>query len=197
VLACLCVTIRLSGFRLTVLTENQAQSQSPANTNPALQFSIRHVFIGTTILALLLGLAKAGDLLTAKFAQRLNGDSTFFVFSVASGTAIVLLVALWAALGRGNRLVRATVAIVLPLGIGGAIAWYCVTIGRPQLFVVNSPYWMFVWYETGYWWIGFMVLTATLLASSLIIFRTLGYRLVRVQSLESTKPCRIRPNEAA
>src|SRR5262245_15672236 len=182
VLTCLCIGVRISRFRLSLLREADSPS---LQAGPGLQFSIRHVLIGTTILAVLLGLAKAGDLLTAKFVQQLSGESAFFVFSVACGTATVLLTELWAALGRGNGLMRTIVAIGLPLCIGGAITWYCVTFGRLKMFGVNAPYWMFVWYDMGYWWLGFMVLTATLLASSLLIFRTLGYRLVRQRTSET------------
>ena len=42
----------------------------------------------------------------------------------------------------------------------------------------SYPYWQ--WCMNGYWWIGWMFLTGVLLASSLIIYRTLGYRLVRI-----------------
>ena len=43
----------------------------------------------------------------------------------------------------------------------------------------SFDYDLFRWYEVGWWWIAWMFLSGGLLAASLMIFRTVGYRLVR------------------
>src|SRR5262249_36509940 len=111
-LATLCFVLRRCGFVLAVLpVEGSPHWSRPeacsSEALPALQFGIRHVLIGTTILAVLLGLAKASDLLTAQFGKTLLGENAIFVAAVAVGTTMVLLIALWASLGRGHALVRA------------------------------------------------------------------------------------------
>jgi hypothetical protein len=176
VLATLCGAMRLAGYSL-LLAPNEIQDAAEADGR-RLQFGIGDVLIGTTALATLLGIAKAGDLLTWRFAQSLHATSFWFVALVAILTAAVLLVALWAALGRGPALLRGLVLVLVPLAAAFPVVWYCINVGRPQM-LANRDYRLFHWFATGYWWIGWMFLAATLLAASLIVFRTLGYRLVR------------------
>jgi len=137
------------------------------------------VLIGTTVLAVLLGIAKVGDLLTARFVQRTYAVGFLLIAMVAVSTAAVLLVSIWASLGRGRSALRILVLVLSSLGVGAPLAWYSVYIGQPMM-ARNLDYRFLHWYATGYWWIGWMFLTATLLAAALIIFRTLGYRLVRI-----------------
>ena len=94
-------------------------------------------------------------------------------------TAIVLVVALWSALGQGSPLLRLVVLMSLSLGLGAGVGWYCDLVSRQtgRVTVWNYAYWH--WYSNGYWWIGWMFMSGTLLAAALIIYRALGYRLVR------------------
>lgn len=178
VLGLLCLAVRLCGFVLEINLAACTEGGGPGPANQRLQFGIRDVLIGTTSLAIALAIAKAGDLLTLKAIQNLYAAGFFFVVLIATCTAAVLLVALWAALGRGRTLFMALLVILASLALGAPIAWYCINVGQPQM-MLNRDYRLYHWYATGYWWLGWMFLTGTLLASLLIIYRTLGYRLVR------------------
>lgn len=179
ILVALCVVLRLCGFSLRVAVIVDQDLPFDATGRRSLQFSIRDVLIGTTSLAVLLGIAKAGDFLTLRFAQQIYAAGFLFVVAVAIGTAIVLLVALWSALGRGSPVLRVLVLVLSSLAVGSPLAWFCVNVGQPQMLFRNFDYRLAHWYQTGFWWIGWMFLAAAILAASLIIFRTLGYRLVR------------------
>lgn len=190
VLSILCGCLRLAGFSLalvsddTVSANNQETPAGPGRKS-LLQFGIRDVLIGTTSLAFLLALAKAGDLLNLQYVRHIYDRGFLFVIAIAIGTAAVLIVALWSALGRGHVLIRAVTLLAASLAVGWPLGWYCVHIGQPQaraaMFTpATTTYWLNHFYSVGYWWLGWMVLTGALLAASLVIYRTLGYRLVRV-----------------
>ena len=148
-----------------------------------LQFGIRDVLIGTTTLAILLALAKAGDLLTLQYVRLIYDRGFLFVFTIAISTAAVLIVALWAALGRGHILLRSAALLIVSLAVGWPLAWYCVNIGQPSrraaMLMPNRSYWLDHWYWPGYWWLGWMFLAGAVLVAYLVVYRTLGYRLVR------------------
>jgi len=179
ILSALCGVMRLSGFALAK-TSAASSALAPADAR-RVQFGIRDVLVGTTGLAILLGVAKAGDLLTWRFLQSTYSAGFLFVFLAAICTAATLLVALWAALGQGRATTRFLVLVLAALALGAPIAAYCVhelAAGRARpLVLYNSR--LFHWYTTGYWWLGWMFLAGTLLAGLLVIFRELGYRLVR------------------
>jgi hypothetical protein len=185
-LSFLCGCLRLVGFSLAIVSpDHDLPVASPSRRS--LQFGIRDVLVGTTSLAFLLALAKAGDLLSPVYIRRIYDHGFLFVFTIAISTAAVLIVALWAALGRGHVLLRASTLLVASLAVGGPLGWYCVNIGQPQAMAIwaapnasaTAAYWLQHLYLPGYWWLGWMFLAGGLLAASLLIYRTLGYRLVR------------------
>jgi len=178
VLAGLCGILRLLGFKLAKAEGTLANTEEPGSARRSLQFSIRHVLIGTTSLAVALAAAKAGDVLTSRFLQNSYAAGLLFVALVAICTAAVLLVALWAALGEGSAVLRCLVLLLASLVLGAPIAWYCVFVGQLRM-GRNFDFRLMHWYATGHWWIGWMFLAGTLLASLLILFRMLDYRLVR------------------
>jgi len=178
-LAALCAILRLWGYSLRVVAGKDESGREQSNENPPLQFGIRDVLIGTTCLAVLLGIAKAGDFLSVQFVQRTYAVGFLYVATVAVSSAAVLLVAIWAALGRGSLTLRILVLLLASLAVGEALAWYAVHVGQPKM-ALNLDYRFAHWYAIGYWWIGWMFLAPALLAASLVIFRTLGYRLVWV-----------------
>lgn len=179
-LCILCASLRLCGYALRIPEPDGDALPAKPEAGRSLQFGIRDVLIGTTSLAVLLGIFKAGDLLTFRFLQQLYAGGFLLVATVAIATAANLLVAIWSALGRGRFELRVLVLVLASLAVGSPLAWYAVNIGQPMM-RLNRDYRFAHWYGTGYWWIGWMFLTATLLAASLLIFRTLGYRLVRVE----------------
>lgn len=189
-LSILCGCLRLAGFSLAIVLSGN--DTTPAGSGRSLlQFGIRDVLIGTTSLALLLGLAKAGDLLTLEYARRIYDRGFLFVFAIAISTAIVLIFALWAALGRGEVLARITTLVAVSFAVGCSIGWYCLNFGQPQtraaLFKpATTTFWVDHFYAAGYWWIGWMFLAGALLAAYLLIYRRLGYRLVRIVGAKPT-----------
>jgi len=164
-------------------TPETLETSEADRPNRSLQFGIRDVLIGTTYLAIVLAIAKAGGMLTWQFVPNLYAAGLLFVVLIATCTAAVLLIALWASLGRGRSWLRTRGVVLASLAFGSPVAWYCVNIGQPQM-ILNRDYRLYHWYATGYWWIGWMFLAATILAGSLIVFRTLGYRLVRIPPRE-------------
>jgi hypothetical protein len=177
-LAALCIGLRLRGYWLKAEVGDIHSSPDKLEVSRSLQFGIRDLLIGTTSLAVLLGIAKSGDFLKLQFVRQMYDGGFLLVATVAIATAAVLLIAIWSALGRGPMELRVLVLVLASLAVGGPLAWYSVNIGQPKM-ILNRDYRFDHWYQTGYWWIGWMFVTATLLAASLIIFRTLGYRLVR------------------
>ncbi|MBW3599856.1 MAG: hypothetical protein KY475_21615, partial [Planctomycetes bacterium] len=179
-LAILCGLLRLRGFRLQRI--ETAASAVAAAEQRRLQFGIRHVLVWTTALAMLLGLGKALDLLSWQTAQQLARDGMFWKLTVATTSAIVIIVALWVALGRGHWLARIVVGFVFALVAGSALAAW--SIHNATVMAAGGGWrrrnWELLgWYEVGWWWLGWLFLSGGLLAATLIILRTRGYRLVR------------------
>jgi hypothetical protein len=188
-LALLCGIMRLRGYRL--IRRDDWEGKSPA-TGPGasadarpLQFGIKHVLIWTTALAILLGAARSLDLLTWAAARELLRGGITSKLTVAAATAIMMIVALWVAVGRGHWAMRYAVGLILALVVGGGVVLW----SRYQQQVVQSTLWgswglfeydLIRWYSMGWWWLGWLFLSGGLLAATLIILRVRGYRLVRL-----------------
>ena len=114
--------------------------------------------------------------------------SLYFQGTVALLSAMVILFALWAALGQGHWVLRYSLLVVVLLLVGGVMGALS-TYGESLLNLLgtrsgtdlsqNFGYDLYHWYEVGWWWIAWMFLSGGLLTASLMIFRTVGYRLVR------------------
>jgi hypothetical protein len=176
------VGLRVRGYRLIQLDASE-NAASPSSRR--FQFGIRDVLVWTTVLAILLGLMRvAGMLVWVTFSDH---PSLYFKSTVALLSAMVILFALWASLGQGHWLLRYSLLLGVLLGLGaamGAASIYGKQFLDQWLSRQVSPYRFFDydlyhWYEVGWWWIAWMFLSGGLLAASLMIFRTVGYRLVR------------------
>ena len=112
--------------------------------------------------------------------------------SVAFLSAIVTVFAFWASLGKGHPLLRYCLLVVMLLVLGAGMGTTCVYGGGVQnrwlwrtgnwstnVSLRSYDYDLYRWYEVGWWWIAWMFLSGGLLAASLMIFRAVGYRLVR------------------
>jgi hypothetical protein len=212
-LAMLCVALRWRRFRLVELSslrpkavchrgesENSLASVDDSRTEPladgtrshspqglhGAQFSLLHVLAWTTSLAVVLGIARALDLLKLQSLASLLGRQWFSMLAMGILAAIVILFALWAALGQGSRWLRWSLLIVITF-LARFVA------GIPQLWAGRRPV-ITSWDELldaysldsireQHWTLAAQYgLTAALLAAALLIFRVLGYRLLAVPS---------------
>ncbi len=186
-LGALCGILRWLGFRLLPQSA-EGQQPAPRDGQRPLQFGIKHVLLWTTALAIVLGLAKAMDLLTWRTAQEIVRGGIFWKVVVATSSAVGTVVALWVALGRGHWALRYPVGLAFVLFNGGVLsAWSranAASINRVIILgwmrVSQSQLELLRWYEIGWWWLAWMFLSGGLLAATLIILRTRGYRLVRI-----------------
>jgi hypothetical protein len=188
-LSVLCGGLRLRGFRLLILEQQDHLPATEVARRRPLQFGIKHVLIWTTALAILLGAARGLDLLRWQAAQELVRSGLFWKLTVATTSAIVIIVALWVALGRGHWLVRYATGLIFTLVAGGGLAAWSLynlaalnnLLNSGSLGLTSRSYHeLWTWYEIGYWWLGWLLLSGGLLAATLIILRVLGYRLVRL-----------------
>ena len=170
--------LRLRGYSLAKLAPVDETVRSEESARTPIQFGIWDLLVWTTTLSILLGIAKAGDLLTLRFLKQIYDPGLLLLFVIGVCTALMLIVSLWSALGRGHPAIRYLVLPVLSLWLGEPIRWYCSVVAR-RTAATAWNYSYSDWYSTGYWWIGWMFFSGALLAASLLIYRTLGYRLVR------------------
>lgn len=119
-----------------------------------LQFTLRHLFIGTTILACLLGLGRA------IYPLLVDGNNALEMCLLGSGFAAVALIAAWAAFGGGAPGVKLVVLIVTAVAVG----WLFAMLEPPNDLIPI---------------IALVVAHTALLALSLLLFRRAGYRLIR------------------
>lgn len=127
------------------------------------QFSLRHLFIGMTAFAVLLGLGRVLYPLLRSYS-RPAGNIAFEASVLGSGFSVVALIATWTALGTGRRSLKLLVFVVTTFAVGSLVA---AITGRPaitdQIAIVSL-----------------VVLQAVLLSAALAAFRRAGYRLIRL-----------------
>ena len=186
VLVLMSVGLRVRGYRLVHI--NSLEPATADTKSRRFQFGIKDVLIWTTSLAILLGLMRAAGMLV--WVSLTDHPSMYFKGTVALLSANAIVFSLWAALGQGHWALRYTllVTMLLLLGTGlGALSCYgedLVNLWRTPT-VTAFPnrgfldYDLYMWKEVRWWWIAWMFLSGGLLAASLMIFRTVGYRLVR------------------
>ncbi|HUE74668.1 MAG TPA: hypothetical protein VMP01_27620 [Pirellulaceae bacterium] len=183
-LSVMCGLLGVARFRLRYVAPETAASADSARR--PLQFGIKHVLMWTTALAILLGAAKGLDLLRWQVAVELVRAGLPWKLSVATISAMVIVVALWVALGRGHWLLRFAAGVCFTLAVGTGLAQWSIgnaTVARRAPFAAwgSQMHWeLLAWYEIGWGWLGWMFLSGGLLAATLIILRVRGYRLVRV-----------------
>jgi hypothetical protein len=140
----------------------------------SVQFGIRHVLVWTTSLAIALGIAKAMDLLNIDTAKSLMGNDWMTFSCSGLVAAIVLIVAMWAALGAGPAWVRWPLLIAFAVA-GGIVADVLEEFSH-FYFGGSLGFWTY-YLEEDHIIIVRYALAASLLFATLLIFRTLGYRL--------------------
>lgn len=190
-LLALCGMLRWKRFRLArptdsataelLANDHQDSAVAPRSDLRSAQFGIRHVLIWTTSLAIVLGIARGFDMLSYGTVRIVLGLMWLPLLTTALLAAVVLVVAMWAALGEGPAWQRWPLLAVFATSAGmtaALIERMSDTSLRSTLrerpwrldFWVNRPQWEVV---MSY------LLASSLLFATLLIFRTLSYRLER------------------
>ena len=176
-LTLICIGLRVRGYRLAMVQQATAAAKDGRRR---FQFGVRDVLIWTTVLAILLGLMRAADMLRWKSLQ--EHPSLYLMSTVALLSAIAIVFALWAALGQGSWLLRYCLLLSILLGLGAGLGAWCKYGGQVLQRQASTSFYdwdLWQWYEVGWWWIAWMFLAGGLLTATLLIFRAEGYRLVR------------------
>jgi hypothetical protein len=193
-LAVLCLLLRWQRFRLQRIQDLPPPAAGDVAARKQLQlaqFSIRHVLIWTTSLAIMLGVLRALDLLSLQALRPFFEQSMVTLLTAAILVAAVFVVAVWAALGAGSAWLRLPVLFLAMPPIGALLAlfdWYSYPArfggsGR-DIFSLWTNSWAWQEFLDGHSWLAMWVyLAGSLLFASLLILRVLDYRLVR-----NTKP---------
>ena len=168
-LCLICFILRSQRFRLASITEETLAGNPPNASSPAprpIQFGVRDVLLWTTALAPLLAVSRLGQ-------GRMLTDGILH--------AIVLVVALWAALGQGAAWLRWPLLALFAFAAGLILAqvdWYGL-----RWFPIAPPFWSneHLQYICDWQWdtIAAFFLAGGMLAATLLIYRVLGYRLCR------------------
>ncbi len=186
-LVALCGVLRFRGFHLAKLEVRPESPAAVAAERRVLQFNLKHVLTWTTALAILIGIARALGFLNWITAQEIVLGGAWWKLTVALVSGIVIIVALWVALGQGSTLTRYSIGLVFALLIGSGLSfwsrynaeiWSSKAAGPWK----QSDYELLEWFRIGWWWLGWMFLSSGLLAATLIILRVLGYRLIKRSS---------------
>lgn len=185
-LVMLCLLLRLRRYRLENLTapvaETSAATGGTARELARSQFTIRHVLIWTTSLALLLGILRGLDLLSLDALRPIVGGRMTLQWSAGIAIAVVFVVAVWGALGAGPAWMRVPILLftLIVVGLGLVLASFL----TENSFAVLQQVWTnlytrrYVWEQHG-WFLSWTALAGSLLFASLLILRVIGYRLVR------------------
>jgi len=192
-LAGLCLVLRWRRFQLMPIA---AADERAVERVRQMQFSIRHLLIWTTSLAIVLGALRALDLLSLQGVNAQFERRTTAYFSAGLLMAIAYIISLWAALGSGSPWLRWPVfALTLPLiGLAiGIIEDYFQWIRWYPNFTINLL-WKDSYIREGlYRFVVTTTLAGSLLAASLVILRVTGYRLARTIKLSIPAPVIQRP----
>jgi len=182
-LAILCLLLRWRKFRLVRLGEPEGAGPADATVapgSPRTQFSIRHVLIWTTSLAVLLGVLRALDRLSLAAWVPLFREGHLAVLTGGILLACAFVVVLWASLGSGSAWVRLPI-LVVGLAVSGfalGIIHFCSTanprVSFAELWMYRREFWPY-----SSWLVVWVALAGSLLFASLLILRAVGYRLVR------------------
>lgn len=159
--------LRATGYRI-----ERHDPSGPETVGVPVQFSIRHLLVATTVVAILVPIVK-GSL------QESSGwmDTREWLHAATDGIvlALVSLAALWAALGSGKWLIKIATFALLAMAAGGGLYWLELTVGyaRPYASTLEPLT------QAGWRWIAWTLLTGSFLGGMLLVLRPTGYRLAR------------------
>jgi hypothetical protein len=175
VVAILCISLRLAGFRLQQLVG--APELRESKQREIFQFGVKHMLIWTTALPPLLLVMKGIDWFVYR---RLGYVDLFPAALISVCTALVTLATIWLVLGQGNIVLRIAFAafaiLVAGLTMYAQSSSYLLGYGPWP----NEPMIRMTVTLGGLWGVWF-ALVSGLLAAMLLFLRAAGYRLVRPQ----------------
>jgi hypothetical protein len=196
-LGAVCALLFVFRYRLVIAKSETASGLEdtelprPSGLTQA-QFQIRDVLLWTTALGIVLATARAAGYWVASLevwqnvqaGLRNRGVLVLLLPTPTAAilTAMVLLLALWSALGAGRAVVRWPIMAVFTLGVGltsSLLDYHVMTAGwRPRPIIWDPGVWSWVWF---YKWsnVAWFCLSGGMLFASLLLLRTLGYRLGR------------------
>lgn len=173
ILVIICVALRLSGFQL-LSPSNSTDASNRERT--VVQFGMKHMLLWATALAPLMLAVRGFDV--AVF-QQLGLVDARPAATIALWTALVILAAIWLAVGQGMIALRIT-AMALAVAAAGTGMFVQsmdlkILYGEwPQQQVIRIAVTM------GKLWYAWFALTGALLAAMLLFLRATGYRLAKL-----------------
>lgn len=188
-LGALCLLLRWRRFKLMQIEPaSGATPLGPPSGKQAaqMQFSIRHVLIWTSTMAVVLGILRALDLLSIEALLPYAQFDFIFLASAGLLVAAVFVIAFWAALGAGPWWLRLAVLLLALPAVGMVLAvlsWNAERIryypGSDFTALWTSPWgWQSLW-DFHHWLLYWVALAGSLLFASLLIHRAIGLRLIR------------------
>jgi hypothetical protein len=168
-LCLICLVLRSQHYQLALANKLPDSGRLPGGESNQIQFGIKDVLLWMTALAPLLAVSRLG-------AWQLLGEGVLH--------AIVLVIALWTAIGRGSFWLRWPL-LALVSGIAGTLqADFDLYITKRWQWFPPSPVPFFSGTHLDYlfWrWDAFtpFFLASGMMAATLLIYRVLGYRLCR------------------
>ena len=196
----LCGALRLRGYQLVRWGGTHASTKAIDSERPVMQFNLKDMLIWATVLSMLLVTIKGLHVLDWFAHGEYSLTGLLWKLTIAFASSIAIIVALWVALGREPWFVRYPLGSLMALAIG---------FGLSKWSLYNAAYYQKNWlalyraaiargdeldydtissYDIGWWWLIWIFLGSGLLAATLIILRTLQYRLVRVQPSQKLNP---------
>ena len=174
--AAMAVLLWFSGFRIEPVKEASTNgSGEPTQFSVRPQFSIRHLIMATTFVAIL----TFGAQWAAKASSHtLFGGQWVHASVVGALLALCSLAALWMALGVGPWPVRVFVFAILTVGVGASAEWlesnirYAERWGRIRHLTDMHDLWP-----------AWTLLTGSFVAGMLLVLRASGFRLVKKAQL--------------
>ena len=169
-LAVLSGLLLLCGFRFAKEETLHANSQ---------QFGVRDLLIGTTLLAVVFAVVR----ITQQTASQQGGlyGFPFWIVLLGISTAVCMIAAMWASLGKDHPALRLFVFVLLAAGAGG-FHWYDSEHYINLAGLANNSDWQrYRVSELKAWWFAWFLISPSLLLAILLYFRFSGFRLTRLR----------------
>jgi hypothetical protein len=173
VVAILCVSLRLAGFRLQQI--DRLPDPGESKQRDVFQFGVKHMLIWTTALPPLLLVMKGIDW----FVYRQLGYVDIFPAALLSAcTALVTLATIWLVLGQGLAVLRIAFAALAIFAVGWTMYVQSISYALVYGPWPRQPMIRMIITLESLWGVWF-ALVSGLLAAMLLFLRAAGYRLVR------------------